>query len=157
MLEGAVNGGISILEHKQEGKRIRDFSKKEWKEIGTDVAKGMGEGAIRGATVYAATNIINMPASAATASVTGVFTVVEKTIDFSNGKYNGKEYASEIADGIMSVAVSTISSELGRKLIPIPVMGSIIGNAVGMFIYKFARDKIVKNNVSKKSVLENAA
>ena len=157
VLEGAVNGGISILEHKQDGKRIRDFSKKEWKEIGTDVAKGMGEGAIRGATVYAATNIINMPASAATASVTGVFTVVEKTIDFSNGKYTGKEYASEIADGIMSVAVSTISSELGRKLIPIPVMGSIIGNAVGMFIYKFARDKIVKNNVSKKSVLENAA
>jgi len=37
--------------------------------------------------------------------------------------------------------------------------GSIsdIGNAVGIFIYKVTRNKIVKNNVSKKSVLENAA
>lgn len=156
-LEGAVDGGISILKHKQGRKRIRDFSKEEWKDIGADAAKGIGKGAIRGAAVYTATNAINMPASVATASVTGAFTVVEKTIAFSHGKYSGEEYAYELADGIASIAVSAVSSELGKKLIPIPVMGPIIGNAVGMFIYNVTRNKIVKNNVSKKTVLENAA
>ena len=156
-LEGGVNGGISILEHKQGGKRIRDFSREEWKEIGTDTAKGIGKGAVRGAAVYAATNVINMPASVATATVTGAFTFVDKTIDFSRGKYTGKEYAAELADGCISVAVSAVSSELGRKLIPIPVVGLIIGNAVGMFIYKVAKGQVIKIIVSAESAVETVA
>ena len=142
MLEGAVHGGISIIEHKQDGKMIRQFTKEDWKEIGTDFAKGIGKGTVRGAAVYAATNVINMPASAATATVTGAFTVVEKTVNFTRGDYTGKEYAIGITDGCISVAVSAFSSELGKKLIPIPVLGPIIGNAVGMFIYSLAKSKL---------------
>ena len=157
ILEGTVNGGVSILEHKQDGKRIKDFSREEWKEIGIDTAKGMGKGAVRGAAVYATTNVINMPASVATATVTGAFTVVEKTIDFSRGEYTGKEYATELADGCISVVVSAVSSELGRKLIPIPVVGPLIGNAVGMFIYKVTRGQIIKIIVSTETAVETAA
>ena len=143
-LEGVVNGGISIIEHKQGGKKVRDFSKEEWKEIGADTARGMGKGAVRGAAVYTATNVINMPATVATATVTGAFTVVEKTMEFRRGEYTGKEYAVKLADGCMSVVVSALSAELGRKIIPVPVLGPIIGNAVGMFVYGVAKDHVIK-------------
>lgn len=56
-LEGLVDGGVSILEHKQERGKIRNFEKEDWKEIGIDTAKGVGKGAVRGAAVYAATNV----------------------------------------------------------------------------------------------------
>ena len=142
LLEGAVNGGMSIIEHKQGGKTIREFTKEDWKEIGVDAVIGVGKGTVRGAAVYAATNVINIPASAAMATVTGAFTVAEKTINFTRGEYTRKEYAVELADGCLSVAVSALSSELGKKLIPIPILGPIMGNAVGMFIYRLAKTKV---------------
>ena len=144
VLEGAVNGCISIIEHKKDGKALREFSQDDWKEIGIDAAKGAGKGAVRGAAVYAATNMINMPASAATAVVTGTFIVIDKTVELSCGECDSTEFAAEIADGCIGVAVSAFSAELGRRLIPIPVLGHIIGNAAGMFVYRVAKDQLVR-------------
>jgi len=156
-LEGVVSGGISIIEHKQGRIKIQDFSTEDWKGIGIETARGVCKGTVRGVVVYATTNVINMPASVATATVTGAFTVVEKTVEFSRGEYTGKEYAFELAEGCASVAVSAVSSELGRKLIPIPVLGSIIGNAVGMFVYKIVKGQIVKSVILSVATTDTAA
>lgn len=42
----------------------------------------------------------------------------------------------------MDVIASAVSSEIGKRLIPIPVLGPIIGNAVGMFVYKMTKNYI---------------
>ena len=103
-LEGIVDGSISILEHKQERGKIRDFEKEDWKEIGIDIAKGIGKGAIRGTAVYAATNIVHVPADVASATVTGAFGVIEKSSRYIKGECTGKECAIGIADRILSCA-----------------------------------------------------
>lgn len=139
LLEGVVEGGISLAEHVQDGKRIQDFSKEDWKEIGFDTAKGGCKGAIRGAAVYAATNTLNIPSSAATAAVTGVFIITDETAKYYRGESSAEEYTHAITEGCMDVIVSAVFSELGKKLIPIPILGSIIGNAVGMFVYKMTK------------------
>ena len=154
--EGAVSGCISIIEHKKD-RNILKFKKEDWKEVGIDTIKGIGKGAVRGAAVYATTNAINMPASVATAAVTGAFTIAEKTIEFARGKFNGKEYVTEIADGCVNMAVSVLFAELGRRLIPIPVLGPIIGNAIGMFVCKKIKKQMVRTISSTDKYIKKAA
>ena len=143
-LEGIVDGSISILEHKQERGKIRDFEKEDWKEIGIDIAKGIGKGAIRGTAVYAATNIVHVPADVASATVTGAFGVIEKSSRYIKGECTGKECAIGIADACASAAVSAISTKLGRRFIPIPFLGPLIGNAAGTLFYKVAKKPIIR-------------
>jgi hypothetical protein len=40
----------------------------------------------------------------------------------------------------LDVSVSALSSLLGQVIIPIPVLGAVIGNTVGTVIYKVAKD-----------------
>lgn len=143
-LEGIVDGSISILEHKQERGKIRDFEKEDWKEIGIDTAKGIGKGAIRGTAVYAATNIVHVPADVASATVTGAFGVIENSSRYIKGECTGKECAIGIADACASAAVSAISTKLGRRFIPIPFLGPLIGNAAGTLLYKVAKKPIIR-------------
>ena len=143
-LEGLVDGGVSILEHKQERGKIRNFEKEDWKEIGIDTAKGVGKGAVRGAAVYAATNVAYVPAGIATATVTGAFGVIENSSRYIKGECTGKECAIGIADACASAAVSAISTELGRRFIPIPFLGPLIGNAAGTLLYKVAKKPIIR-------------
>ena len=143
-LEGIVDGSISILEHKQERGKIRDFEKEDWKEIGIDTAKGIGKGAIRGTAVYAATNIVHVPADVASATVTGAFGVIENSSRYIKGECTGKECAIGIADACASAAVSALSTKLGRRFIPIPFLGPLIGNAAGTLLYKVAKKPIIR-------------
>ena len=143
-LEGLVDGGVSILEHKQERGKIRNFEKEDWKEIGIDTAKGVGKGAVRGAAVYAATNVAHIPAGIASATVTGAFGVIENSSRYIKGECTGKECAIGIADACASAAVSAISTELGRRFIPIPFLGPLIGNAAGTLLYKVAKKPIIR-------------
>ncbi|MCR5020308.1 hypothetical protein [Ruminococcus sp.] len=90
---------------------------------------------------------------------TGAFVDILNDIRYEEllRKYKAVDVRKNGADGIISVAVSAMSSELGKKLIPIPVVGPIIGNTVGMFIHKVVRNQVVKRNVSSKPTAENAA
>ena len=143
-IEGVTDGVVSVLEHKQDGKKIKDFDREDWKEIGIDAAKGAGKGAARGAIVYAATNVAHIPAGAASAAVTGGVVIVENAVKYAKGECDGKECLGKIADGCMLTAVSAVSAEIGKKLIPIPVVGPILGSAIGTGIYKLAKKPILK-------------
>lgn len=138
-IEGLVDGGFSVFEHMQDGTKIRDFEQDDWKEIGKDALKGCAKGAVRGAFVYTVTNTTQIPASAASAAVTGAFSIAEATTHYVKGECTTKEYVAGIADGCIGAAVSAASTELGKRLIPIPFLGPIIGNAVGTFLYKSAK------------------
>ena len=40
----------------------------------------------------------------------------------------------------MDVSVSAIASLLGQVCIPVPVLGAVLGNVAGMFLYQIAKD-----------------
>ena len=49
----------------------------------------------------------------------------------------------------LDVTVSALSSFVGQAAIPIPVLGAIIGNAVGMFLYQIAKDTLARKEQQK--------
>ena len=42
----------------------------------------------------------------------------------------------------VEVSVSALSSILGHAVIPIPILGSVIGNNIGTFLYEIAKDNL---------------
>lgn len=45
----------------------------------------------------------------------------------------------------VEVSVSALSSAIGQAVIPIPVLGAVIGNVAGTFLYEIAKDNLNKN------------
>lgn len=138
LLEGGVAFVMGVYKKKKAGKKIAELTKKDWKDLGIDTGVGTGKGAIRGGTVYVLTNFASVPAPMASAMVTATLGMLAQAYKLNNGDIAAEEFvdASEVI--CLDVAMSAVSSMLGEILVPIPVLGAIIGNAVGMFMMNIA-------------------
>ena len=67
---------------------------------------------------------------------------------YRSGKISQLEYIENSELLCLDAAVSALSSIAGQVLIPVPVLGAIIGNATGTILYK-----IGMNHLSKKEQL----
>lgn len=152
-LEGTVDGVLCFANKLISGKKLSEFDTDDIRNISIETAIGIGKGAIRGAAVYTLTNTINMPAPIATASVTAAFEIAEEAYKFANGELNGNVFAKNSIYHCIDVTVSATSSMLGAKyitkLLPskyksFAILGSIIGNSVGMLVYGLAKSEINK-------------
>ena len=57
----------------------------------------------------------------------------------NNGDITAEEFIDASEALCLDVTMSAVSSMLGEILIPIPILGAIIGNTVGMFMMNIAR------------------
>jgi len=139
-LEGAITFCTEVRRKIKEGKKIHDFTADDWKELGVDTAGATAKGGIRGASVYLLTNYAKTPGCVATAFMTALFGVVSQANQLHNGHITEHEFVDNTAILALDVSVTAISSFLGSCAIPIPVLGPLVGNAVGMFLYGIAKD-----------------
>ena len=137
-IEGVVTFGLKVYEKKKAGKKLSDFTAEDWKDVGLDTTKGTAKGAVRGGVVYTLTNFASTPAPVASALVTATFGVVALAKKLHNGDIDQEEFLESSEIVCLDVSVSAVSSMLGSVLIPIPILGTIIGNAAGMFMYNIA-------------------
>ena len=81
-------------------------------------------------------------AAVANGLLTASFSIAEQAHQLRTGEIDETSfiYNSEIM--CLDAAVSAASSLIGQALIPIPVVGAIIGNAVGTMVYKIAKDHL---------------
>ena len=131
-IEGLVDGGLSVIDHLQEGKSFSELDREDWCDIGADALQGVGKGAVRGGAVYAMTNLMGIPAPIAGASVSVVFVTADAAAKYVNGDIDGAEYAETIAEGCLNATVCAAFAKIGEKIIKIPILGSLVGGAVGM-------------------------
>lgn len=139
LLEGGIAFAIGVYKKKKAGKKIAEFTKEDWKELGIDTGVGAGKGAIRGGTVYVLTNFASVPAPMASAMVTATLGMLAQAYKLNNGDITAEEFVDASETICLDVTMSAVSSMLGEILIPIPVLGAIIGNTVGMFMMNIAR------------------
>lgn len=153
VLEGTVDGILCFADKLSNGKKLSEFDNEDIKNIIIETTKGIGKGAIRGSTVYTLTNAKNIPAPIATASVTAAFEVTEEAIKFAKGETTGKEFAKNSAYRCLDVTLSATSSMHGAKYITklLPskyksyaIVGSLIGNSMGMLVYGLAKSEFKK-------------
>lgn len=139
-LEGGTALALSIIKKKKEGKNIKDFSGDDWKDVFKDAGIGTVKGGIRGASIYVLTNYSKTPAAVANAIVTASFGVAEQAHLYRIGKLDETQFISNAEMLCLDASISALSSFIGQTVIPIPVVGALIGNTVGTTLYKIAKD-----------------
>ncbi len=126
---------------KEKEKKFSEFTSDDWKEIGVDSGKGTIKGGIRGGAIYVLTNFTATPANVASAYVTAAFGVAEQVKQLEAGSISEEDFVINCETVCLDVTVSAISSAAGQVIIPIPVLGAVIGNIAGEFVYELCKNR----------------
>ncbi len=141
-IEGATTFVAAVVHKRKCGKKIKDFDQADWVEISKETGKGTVKGGVRGASIYALTNFTATPAAVASALTTAAFGVAEQAYLFRNGDIDEIKFIENSEILCLDASVSALSSFAGQVLIPVPVLGAVIGNAVGTMIYQIGKDNL---------------
>lgn len=162
VLEGGIEFCSTIAKKRKSGKTIVEFDKTDWKEIGIDTGIATTKGGVRGASVYVLTNFSATPANVATGLVTAVFGVISQANLLRKGVINEEDFIINSETLCLDVTISTVSAMLGQCVIPVPVLGAIIGNTAGMFLFDIAKEynlkyeqELIENYKKELSILIN--
>lgn len=137
-VEGGVAFALAVISRVRAGKSIRDFSSDDWSEIAQETGFSAAKGAVRGLSIYALTNFTATAAATANSLVTASFVVAEQAHQLRSGHIDEPTFIENCQAACIETAVSALSSLVGQGLIPVPMLGAVIGNAVGMAMLKAA-------------------
>lgn len=160
-IAGAVGGTLtfatSVYAKYKQGKNPfkNQFTAEDWKDVGIDTAQGTAIGAISGGAIYWMTNYANMAAPFAAAVVSAAKGVGELVTQLDEGKINLHQF---IDMGMMICAESAIvglATVAGQTLIPIPVLGAVIGSLAGRMVAEFTASKATEIAKQIKEDMDN--
>ncbi|WP_285725104.1 hypothetical protein [Psychromicrobium xiongbiense] len=147
-IEGGTTFVLAVVAKRREGKKLKDFTGEDWIDIAGDAGFGVVKGGVRGVTIYALTNFTVTSAAAASAVVTAAFGIAEQANRLRRGEIDEVEFIENSELVALEVAVSALSSFVGQAFIPIPVLGAVIGNTVGMVMYRAAASSLSKREAA---------
>ena len=108
------------------------------------------------------TNFLNSPAPVANSLVTATFGVVSLARKLESNQITKEEFTMNSEVVCLEVGTSALFAMLGQTLIPIPVLGAIVGNTVGMLMLEISRNyldsdeqQLIHEYVTKMSALDN--
>ncbi len=146
VIEGGVTFGLEIRKKVKSGKSIRNFTVDDWSEICKKSGLGTVKGATRGISIYALTNYTATPAAVANALVTASFGIAQQAYLLKEGKITQEDFIRNSEELCVDVSVSALSSFIGQAIIPVPVVGAVIGNTIGNLIYQMAKESMNKQD-----------
>ena len=132
--------GIAVLNKRKEGKYLKSYTGEDWKDILGETGKGASKGGIRGACIYLLTNYTATPAAVANSIMTASFGIAYQAYLLREEKITEEQFIDNSEMLCLDSAVSGLSSFIGQVVIPVPMLGAIIGNTVGITMYKIAKD-----------------
>ena len=109
---------------------IEEFTIEDWKEVGFDFGKGSVKGAITGLGIYGMTKVVGFSAPFASALVSSTMGLSSIYYDYKKGKISKAEYADAACSLSVEAGIAAVGSAIGQAVIPIPVLGAIVGSAV---------------------------
>lgn len=146
LVAAAVEGGtafvIAVAQKRREGKKLKDFTGEDWTDIADDTGVGIVRGGVRGVSIYSLTNFTATSAVVASSIVTASFGIAEQANKLRRGEIDELEFIETTELIALDAAVSGLSSFVGQALIPVPVLGAVIGNTIGMVMYSAASSSL---------------
>ncbi|WP_426765029.1 hypothetical protein ACP3TD_01550 [Pseudarthrobacter sp. 1G09] len=143
-IEGGTAFVLAVVAKRREGKRLTEFSEQDWLDIAEETGFSFVKGGVRGLSIYALTNFTATSAAVASSIVTAAFGIAEQANRLRRGEIDQVEFIENSEFIALEAAVSALSSFVGQALIPVPVLGAIIGNTVGTIMYEAAGSYLSK-------------
>lgn len=131
-IEGGISAGSEFVQKLKSGKRLLDFTKQDFKDIGAKLMIGSGKGAFRGGIVYVATNIYKLPASIVSGVVTAMFGICREGYLLFKKRISKEQFTKESIFITFEIAASTAGALLGKNLLKKhPIIGALAGSIIG--------------------------
>ena len=129
-ITGTTSAAINIYGKIKGGKKISEFTLEDWKDVGYDFAKNGTKGGISGLAIYGLTKLGGFSAPFAGAITSSAMGIASLAYDYKQGKISIGEFGDAANALSFEAGLAAIGSALGQAIIPIPVLGAIIGSAV---------------------------
>lgn len=131
-IEGGISAGSEFVQKLRSGKKLSDFTKQDFKDIGAKLMIGSGKGAFRGCIVYVATNIYKLPASIVSGVVTALYGICREGYLLFKKRISRKQFTKESIFIVLETAASTAGAFIGKKLFKKhPIVGALAGSIIG--------------------------
>lgn len=155
----AINASISLATGMytkiKNGKKLSDFKAEDWKELGLDAGKKGGRAGISAGSIYTLTNATSLSAPFASAVTSAAFGMGALFKSYHAGDIAADEVVTEGQLICFEAGITAIGAALGQSLIPIPVLGAIIGTIATDFIWQFAKGKLGEKEKALRKVLDD--
>lgn len=130
VISGTASASVKIYAKIKNGKKITEFELSDWKEVGYDFGKALVKGGVSGLSIYGLTKVVGMNAPFASAIVTTSMGLSSLYSDYKKGNISQIEYSDAACSLSVEAGIAAIGSALGQTVIPIPILGAIVGSAV---------------------------
>lgn len=141
-LEGGTAFVLAVAAKRRDGTKLKDFTGADWVEIAGETGFGVVRGGVRGLSIYALTNVTATSAAVASSLVTAAFGIAQQANKLRRGEIDELAFLENAELVSVEAAVSGLSSLMGQALIPVPVLGAVIGNTVGMVMHSVASSSL---------------
>ena len=127
---------------KSKEKNLNELNKEDWEDILKQTGIGAVKGGVSGGAIYALTNCVGMSAPFAAALVSATLGIASQAIKLSRHEISFDDFMYSILDLSIETAVSGAGAAIGQALIPVPVLGAIIGSLVSTTVLSLVKKYI---------------
>ncbi|MGD1903027.1 MAG: hypothetical protein ACFB9N_12410 [Geitlerinemataceae cyanobacterium] len=115
------------------------FTTSDWRELGIAAVEGGATGGISGATIYGLTNFAGLSAPLAGAILSAGYSVASLVRRYRQGEIDMNEFFELGRLACAESAMVAIGAAAGQALIPIPVLGTVIGTIASRMVMHFSK------------------
>ena len=126
-LGGLITASLKVYKKIKGGTKITQFKLEDWKEVGIDFGKGAVRGGISGGAIYCLTRLGGFSAPFAGGMVSTGIGIASLLMDYKSGKINANDFSAAACTLSVEAGLTAVGSALGTALIPLPVIGSVVG------------------------------
>ena len=138
-----LQGGLALMSavygKYKEGKTIFEFDQSDWLDCGLETVEGAVKGSISGYAIYGLTNVFKMSAPNASAFVTASYGMVDIITKLRTNEITEDEFINFITINTLDTTLATIGSCVGQTLIPVPVLGAVVGSIATLIIWEIGK------------------
>lgn len=151
-VKGAVIGGsirfaTKLYAKYKQGKNVfkGELTLEDWQEIGLDTLKGAALSSISATTIYGLTNFAQMSAPLAGAFVSASMEISSLVSSLNRGEITRDRFVELSLFACADSAIVAAGATIGQALIPIPVLGAVIGAIAGRMVTGFCKQLLGKD------------
>lgn len=152
-ISATISACTNIYSKVKSGTKLSEFTAQDWKEIGLESGKAGGKAGVTAGSIYTLTNLTSLSAPFAGAVTSATMGVTSLLVDHQKGKIELDELVTQGQILCLEAGIAAIGGAIGQMLIPIPVLGAIIGTVTTNFVWGIAKGKLGKKEEALKAYM----
>lgn len=149
-----VSACTSIYSKIKSGTKLADFTASDWKDIGLESGKSGAKAGITAGSIYALTNLTSLSAPLAGAVTSAAMGMTSLLVDHQKGQIDLDEVVTQGQILCLEAGIAAVGGAIGQTLIPVPVLGAIIGTVTTNFVWGIAKGKLGQKEAELKKYMD---